>query len=225
MSYTIKSAITAIQIAEKANVNECPGWENVQQRAMGLAKTAEALLMGHTPEEIREYLDITRSILNDLENRMNEVESILDVATKQEEPAPEVTTQVETKVAEAKPKASRVKRSKKVDTMVETVKGKRDLDAGTKAKIDEMKAQDVKPAKVAQEKRQPKAEKATTKTKQPARKHEGMSYAQVRSEVSARKAKLNKADVERMSKAGLKNNTWDGAVASLEWLNRYFPTK
>lgn len=121
-------------------------------------------------------------------------------------------------------KASRVKRSKQVDTIVEKVKGKRDIDAGTAAKIDETKEQavSVRPAKVAQEKRTTKKPAAEKAKKQPGRKHEGMTYAEVRSEVSTRKAALNKADQERMSKAGLKNNTWEGAIASLEWLNKYF---
>lgn len=120
--------------------------------------------------------------------------------------------------------ASRVKRSKQVDTIVEKVKGKRDINAGDKARIDATKkaAQSVRPEKVAQEKRTTKkAEKATTQ-KQPKRNYNGMTYAQVRSEVSTRKAALNKADQERMAKAGLRNNTWDGAIASLEWLNKYF---
>lgn len=171
------------------------------------------------------------SAIEALLKRKDELEAIIEaeafkveqarmdaVATKQQEPAPKPTKG-----------ASRIKRSKQVDTIVENTKGRRDVNAGDKQKIDAAKeaAMSVKPAKVAQEKRTTKtAEKATTKTtKQPARKHEGMTYAQVRTEVSTRKAKLNKADQERMVKAGLKNNTWDGAIASLNWLNQYFPTK
>jgi hypothetical protein len=173
--------------------------------------------MNATTLSIKEQIAQIAATIEALQIQKSQLETQLAieeaVATKQQEPTPEV-------VVEAKPKASRVKRSKQVDTMV---KGKRDIDAGTAAKIDEMKAQDVKPAKVAQEKRSTKPTIAEKAKKQPGgRKHEGMTYAQVRNEVSARKAKLNKADQERMSKAGLKNNTWEGAIASLEWLNKYF---
>lgn len=228
MSHTIASAIKELNATSYAMNNHDDDYKTTAKR---VAQTAEYLLNNNTPEEIREYLDITRSILNDLEKRMNELEQIVEpaieekppVATKQDEEWDTSHYSEQQQAVIKKNAASRVKRSKKVDAIVENVKGKRDVDAGTKAKIDEMKAQDMKPAKVAQEKRsaKPKAEKASAKKEK--RTHEGMSYSEVRKEVSQRKAALNKADQERMVKAGLKNNTWDGAIESLTWLNRYFP--
>lgn len=223
MSYTIASAIAAhVEYSKKAAKFQGSNLEDVQDRACMVGLAAKHLLEEGTPEEIREYLDITRSILNDLEKRMNELEQVVEHELEQVvEPAVEEKPPVATKTKGA----SRVKRSKKVDAIVENVKGKRDVDAGTKAKIDEMKAQDVKPAKVAQEKRKAtKKEAPAAKAKTEKRTHEGMSYSEIRKQVSERKAQLNKADQQRMVKAGLKNNTWDGAIESLTWLNRYFPT-
>lgn len=219
MSYTISNSIEAIK-----NSNELydAGFD-AKGMALRTAMTCKDLLNTATPEEIREYLQITRDILNDLEQRVTEIENTPAVATKQEEPAP---------TPKAKG-AARVKKSKKVDAQVEATKGrkiKRDVNPDDAQRIDEAKqvAQSVKPLKVEQEKRSTKKAAPTTAAKakkQPARKHEGMSYSEVRSQVSTRKAKLNKADQERMSKAGLRNNTWEGAIASLEWLNKYFPAK
>lgn len=222
-SYTIKDALVEYKTIK---TNNDFADDTTRSRALSHARTAQDLLDQASPEEIREYLDITRSILNDLEKRMNEVEQALeekapDVATKQEEPAP---------TPKAKG-AARVKKSKKVDAQVEATKGrkiKRDVNPDDAQRIDEAKqvAQSVKPLKVEQEKRSTtKKAPAEKAKKQPACKHEGMTYAEVRKQVSERKAKLNKADQERMSKAGLRNNTWEGAIASLEWLNKYFPAK
>src|SRR5574338_616683 len=118
------------------------------------------------------------------------IEEALDVATKQEEPVP---------TPRAKGSA-RVKKSTKQPT-------KRDINAGDKARIDEAKqvAQSVKPLKVEQEKRTTKKPSAEKAKKQPKREYNGMTYAQLRSEVSTRQAKLNKADPERMSTARLKH--------------------
>src|SRR5574338_78669 len=123
-----------------------------------------------------------------LETQLHIAEA-LDVATKQEEPAP--TPRAKT--------AARVKKS--------TKQPKRDINAGDKARIDEAKqvAQSVKPLKVEQEKRTTKKPSAEKAKKQPKREYNGMTYAQLRSEVSTRQAKLNKADPERMSTARLKH--------------------
>lgn len=221
MSYTITSALQAYKTIK---TNNDFADDTTHSRALSHARTAQDLLDQATPEEIREYLDITRSILNDLESRMVEPDAFPSLDQLIEEM--EASLVEETPAVATKTKgASRVKRSKKVDAIVENVKGKRDINAGDKARIDEAKAQDVKPAKVQQEKRTTKKAAPAAKAKTEKRTHEGMSYSEVRKEVSARKAKLNKADQERMAKAGCKNNTWDSAIESLTWLNRYFPTK
>lgn len=143
------------------------------------------------------------------------------VATKQEVP-------VDAKPAEQTKKgAARVKKSKQVDAQVEAVKGrkpsKRDVNAGDKERIDSTKqvAMSVKPEPVQQSKgvTKKRAEKAKSPTQ-----HDGMSYKQLRSVVSAAKAKLNKADQERLAKHA-KNNTWEGAITCYEWLTKYFPAE
>lgn len=126
--------------------------------------------------------------------------------------------------SEAKPakKAARVKKAKQVEAKPEPSKGKRDVNAGDKQRIDDAKAtaMSVKPEPVQQSKGVTKktAEKAKNPTK-----HDGMSYKELRNNISTRKAALNKADQERLSKHA-KNTTWDGAIACYEWLNKYFPT-
>ena len=192
---------------------------------LGFSKTFKEVtapsLMNYADEnsenkrQVLEYIEQMQATLEAMKAALEATQEELDVATKQEEHTPT-------------PKASRVKRSKAVDTKVEAIKGKRDVNAGDKQRIDTTKeaAAQFKPEPVQQAKRStkktttPKAEKAQTK-----RDYNGMTYAQLRSEVSTRKAKLNKADQERMSKAGCKNNTWEGAILCIEWLNQYFPTK
>jgi hypothetical protein len=101
--------------------------------------------------------------------------------------------------------------------------GRRDINEGDKKRIDESKelATAIKPQPVQQSKGVTKKNNAE-KAKNP-KAYKGMSYKQLREEVSTRKAKLNAADQARLAKVA-KNNTWQGAIACLEWLELHFPS-